>query len=280
MLDADAAEDPHQRCQHLDLARRVRREVGVAALRRGRHEPAVDVVQHRFAEAGARGDHRGVAVRAARRPAAAPPARPAPAPGRRRPAPRDRSAGWHRAGGRVRSATRPASTSHGTLVSRATWSVTAPATPKHAASICRGLTFCALQELADHRLEAVVVERDELADVDRRGRSGSRREEPEQRLGAADVAREQHGVIHQLARCHVILNVRSARPRIAHSRSSSVDRIAVFDAVVTSGGPFGVRDIRSLYPSVTENHLRYLEKWGLVRASRQAARRASTRSPI
>jgi DNA-binding transcriptional MerR regulator len=30
-------------------------------------------------------------------------------------------------------------------------------------------------------------------------------------------------------------------------------------------GPYGLRDIRSLYPAVTENHLRYLEKWGLVR---------------
>jgi tetratricopeptide (TPR) repeat protein len=27
----------------------------------------------------------------------------------------------------------------------------------------------------------------------------------------------------------------------------------------------GVRDIRHLYPRITENHLRYLEKWGLVR---------------
>ncbi len=35
----------------------------------------------------------------------------------------------------------------------------------------------------------------------------------------------------------------------------------------SSGGPFGVREIRSLYPNITENHLRYLEKWGLVRAS-------------
>jgi DNA-binding transcriptional MerR regulator len=35
----------------------------------------------------------------------------------------------------------------------------------------------------------------------------------------------------------------------------------------SSGGPFGVREVRSLYPAVTENHLRYLEKWGLVRAS-------------
>ena len=28
---------------------------------------------------------------------------------------------------------------------------------------------------------------------------------------------------------------------------------------------FGVRDIRLRYPRITENHLRYLEKWGLVR---------------
>lgn len=27
----------------------------------------------------------------------------------------------------------------------------------------------------------------------------------------------------------------------------------------------GVRDIRHLYPRITENHLRYLEKWGLIR---------------
>ena len=33
----------------------------------------------------------------------------------------------------------------------------------------------------------------------------------------------------------------------------------------SAGGPFGYRDIRSLYPKVTENHLRFLEKWGLLR---------------
>jgi tetratricopeptide (TPR) repeat protein len=32
-----------------------------------------------------------------------------------------------------------------------------------------------------------------------------------------------------------------------------------------AGGPYGSREIRSLYPSITENHLRYLEKWGLIR---------------
>ena len=35
----------------------------------------------------------------------------------------------------------------------------------------------------------------------------------------------------------------------------------------SSGGPYGLRDIRSLYPAVTDQHLRYLEKWGLVRQS-------------
>jgi tetratricopeptide (TPR) repeat protein len=33
----------------------------------------------------------------------------------------------------------------------------------------------------------------------------------------------------------------------------------------SAGGPYGLRDIRSLYPAVSENHLRYLEKWGLLR---------------
>jgi tetratricopeptide (TPR) repeat protein len=33
-----------------------------------------------------------------------------------------------------------------------------------------------------------------------------------------------------------------------------------------AGGPYTSRDIRNLYPSISENHLRYLEKWGLVRA--------------
>jgi tetratricopeptide (TPR) repeat protein len=34
-----------------------------------------------------------------------------------------------------------------------------------------------------------------------------------------------------------------------------------------TGGPYGLRDVRSLYPAVSENHLRYLEKWGLLRQS-------------
>jgi tetratricopeptide (TPR) repeat protein len=33
----------------------------------------------------------------------------------------------------------------------------------------------------------------------------------------------------------------------------------------SAAGPYGLREIRSLYPAVTDNHLRYLEKWGLLR---------------
>jgi tetratricopeptide (TPR) repeat protein len=40
-----------------------------------------------------------------------------------------------------------------------------------------------------------------------------------------------------------------------------------FNGLNGPGGPYGLRDIRSLYPTVTENHLRYLEKWGLLRQS-------------
>ncbi len=33
----------------------------------------------------------------------------------------------------------------------------------------------------------------------------------------------------------------------------------------STAGPYLLRDVRSLYPAVTERHLRYLEKWGLLR---------------
>jgi tetratricopeptide (TPR) repeat protein len=35
----------------------------------------------------------------------------------------------------------------------------------------------------------------------------------------------------------------------------------------SSGGSYTQRDIRNLYPGITENHLRYLQKWGLLRHS-------------
>src|SRR5215218_8117503 len=40
-----------------------------------------------------------------------------------------------------------------------------------------------------------------------------------------------------------------------------------------ASGPYTSRDIRNLYPSITDNHLRYLEKWGLVRIGAGAGER-------
>jgi tetratricopeptide (TPR) repeat protein len=41
----------------------------------------------------------------------------------------------------------------------------------------------------------------------------------------------------------------------------------------SASGPFTSRDIRNFYPSITDNHLRYLEKWGLVRVGEPRANR-------
>jgi tetratricopeptide (TPR) repeat protein len=38
----------------------------------------------------------------------------------------------------------------------------------------------------------------------------------------------------------------------------------------SAGGPYTFRDLRSLYPAVTEKHLRYLDKWGLLRQANVA----------
>src|SRR5215212_4964755 len=43
---------------------------------------------------------------------------------------------------------------------------------------------------------------------------------------------------------------------------------------------YGVRDVRSLYPRVTENHLRYLEKWGLIRPAHTTPQRFYTFSDL
>ena len=35
----------------------------------------------------------------------------------------------------------------------------------------------------------------------------------------------------------------------------------------SAGGSYGYKDLRSLYPAISDNHLRYLEKWGLLTQS-------------
>jgi tetratricopeptide (TPR) repeat protein len=41
----------------------------------------------------------------------------------------------------------------------------------------------------------------------------------------------------------------------------------------SGSGPYGLRDIRNLYPAISEKHLRYLDKWGLLRQAGPRAER-------
>ncbi len=45
---------------------------------------------------------------------------------------------------------------------------------------------------------------------------------------------------------------------------------------ISGSGPYLLRDIRNLYPGITENHLRYLEKWGLLTHGGPRGRREYT----
>jgi tetratricopeptide (TPR) repeat protein len=59
-----------------------------------------------------------------------------------------------------------------------------------------------------------------------------------------------------------------------HSRVANLR--GVTSSPSSRGEAYGSRDIRSLYPAVSENHLRYLEKWGLLKSAasgREKARR-------
>jgi tetratricopeptide (TPR) repeat protein len=55
---------------------------------------------------------------------------------------------------------------------------------------------------------------------------------------------------------------------ISHIVAETMPSLPISPGDLTGpSGPYGLRDIRSLYPAVSENHLRYLEKWGLLRQS-------------
>ena len=123
--------------------------------------------------------------------------------------------------------------------------------------MCRGFDLARFEERLDHRLEAGIIQRHELADVDRRRPIRLRDEQPKQRLGSADVSRKQHGG-HSMIDIRRALDIRRRVP--ASSRENDV-------ASVIGRRSLRPPRIRSLYPAVTENHLRYLEKWGLVRQS-------------
>ena len=179
--------------EHLDLARRARAPVGMAALRRARDETPVDVVQHRFAESGPRRDHRGVPARL-----------------------RD-TVLQHRELVRCQHGTANAIASRSLRMCtcrrdappRDLGGIHEPrhvGEPRHLVGDCTRdaeggrrdaapLDAARLQELTDHRHQAVVVQRCELADLHGRRPVGRGTEQSEERLGTTDVACEQHGAL-------------------------------------------------------------------------------------
>ena len=187
-LDADPAEHARQIGDELELARRARGEVGVAALGRKRHEPPVDVVQHRDAHPGAGRDHRRVAAR------------------HRDPLLQHRELARLEDRNGVGQRFEVVDDLGALQAERCPhrFAVDEPGhvrQPRHLIGHGAGdadarggdrarVDFPGAEELAHHRHQAVVVERDELADFDRRGPIRIRREQPEQRLRATDIARQ------------------------------------------------------------------------------------------
>ena len=194
VLDLGAAEALRQVAQQRDLASRVRAANRRGRLRRRRDEPAVDVVQQRLPEAGAGGDQRDVAAAQRLRPPAARAARRVSTGTAYAIACRSFSSAT-RVECRTRRATSTARpTRQGTLVSSAASPSTGPATPKHAASIVRCRVAASREERRrSSRGRSAIVERGErrARPIGARPR-GARLEQTEQRLGAADVASEQH----------------------------------------------------------------------------------------
>src|SRR5688572_8335952 len=141
----------------------------------------------------------------------------------------------------------------GTFVSRATSSITAPAAPNVAASMCRASTR------REARNDSIIGSSPSYSSVVNsptsivEGRSGFDMKSP------SSVLVPPTSPASSMAVLSIAFPALDIHRRFPH-RSRSMTPLPS-----SAAGPYGVRDIRSLYPAVTENHLRYLEKWGLVR---------------
>ena len=187
-LHTDPAEHARELGDELELARRAGGEVCMAAFGGERHESPVDVVQHRDPETGTGSDHCGVAA-------------------------------WHRDAllehrqfvwleNRDGVGERLEVVDHfGALETERgghRFGVDEPGHVRQPRHLIRygarhsdarrrdgaRVDLPRAQELAHHRFQPIVVERHELADLDRCGPVRFGGEEPEQRLGATDVAGE------------------------------------------------------------------------------------------
>src|SRR3954468_16406139 len=191
VLYSGAAVDTNQLAQQLNFTRRTRREVRVPSLRGAWYESPVHMQQERFAEAGARSDHRRVPflvrdaalehlqlvgfehgdairqrfeivqdVRALE-----------PQPLRYR---RAVDAPWHVRQMRDLIGHRPGDAEARRL------------------DVPR-LDGARLEKRLDHRLEARMIERGKFSNVDRRRAIGPGLKKSKQRLRSTDVSRQQHG---------------------------------------------------------------------------------------
>ncbi len=184
-LDADTAEHPRQFGHQLELARRPRREVGVAALGRERNEAAVEIVEHADAHPGPGGDDRGIAARyrdALLQDGQLVRLEHRYGIGERFEIvddldTREVEAGCNRF--RIHQPRYVREARH--LIGDRARDADARRGNRSRVDLPRA------EKLTHHRLEAVVVERDELADFDRRRPILAGREETEERLGAADI---------------------------------------------------------------------------------------------
>ena len=172
---------------------------------------------------------------------------------------------------------------HGTLVSCATWSVTAPATPNDAASISPTATPRALQETLERSPRSPSwssVTNSSMATGVGRVRRGSNSPSsvlvpptsPASSMRSLYCGRgpwSGFDLVEHLERSDASRASRFDRTRPGSDLTfpcRSITSQAMTTSPSAASGPYTARDIRSLYPSISENHLRYLEKWGLVRA--------------
>ena len=112
-----------------------------------------------------------------------------------------------------------------------------------------------LEERGEDRLELVVIEGDEFVDVRAAcGLGCARLEQTEQRLGSADVSAQEHGLIVWRDQCLTFTtgaSIFAGNDLVSVSGAADPTRLGTFEAS-TRRSP--------------DTHLRYLEKWGLVRA--------------
>ena len=137
--------------------------------------------------------------------------------------------------------------------------MTGPATPKRRrVDRPAARPAAAFRNASTISIEAAVLGGGKRLDVQRSRPRGRARKQAQQCLGASDVAGEQHAAdcIRTVLRRHVRAGGMMLEARRASARRSP-------EATVTEQH-FTSREILARHPGLTDDHLRYLRKWGLI----------------